>query len=272
MVKSNSMKHSIYDFIDYREYLQFCDQNYSKGFRTSIANATNTTPAFISRFFSNLIELSLEHGQAINQYLQHSDEESHYFLLLISKARAGTNVLKKYFSQQIEAILADRNDFSKRTKIKDVLSQQDEAIYYSQWYFAAIHILTAIPKYQTIEAISQRLHLSDQLVHKTLKYLSDIGLVTNKDSNYVISNRRLHTSKKSNWIVQKHTFLRNRALSTISNNDDNDLHFSMELAISKQDCIKLREKILKLLEEFEPILAISKEEELFGFDLDLFRY
>lgn len=265
-------KKNIYEFSDYRSYLAYRESESKKGFRLALSRATKTTPAYITRFFSNLVELGLEHGEAINQMLQHSEEESHFFLLLISKERAGTTELKKYYQKQIDQIIESRKNFTNRTKLNEGIQPADQAIYFSKWYYAAIHILTSIPEFQTKEMIAKRLDLPMKIVNSALELLTRVGLIAPNGNLFQITNKRIHIAKNSHWVDQKHTIIRNRAVFSLTNAQENDLHYSMELSISKKDFELMRSKILDLLESFEKTITDSKEEELYALGIDLFRY
>ena len=76
------------------------------------------------------------------------------FLLLVQHARAGTHSLRAHFKRAISTAQEERLNLQKRVGVKQTLSKEDQATYYSLWYYAAVHVMTGIPSLQTKAAIT----------------------------------------------------------------------------------------------------------------------
>lgn len=71
-------------------------------------------------------------------------------------------------------------------------------------------------------------------------------------------------------LPRHHSNWRMKAIASIDQEKDHDLHYTAVLGISKADALVLREKLLKLLEDFEPVISKSPEETSVVLLLDLF--
>jgi len=267
-------KANIFDYHHYRDYLKvrLATTGASRGLRTKLADKTHTQPAFISRVLSGELDFSLEHAPLINELLHHTHEESHFFTLLLLKARAGSPQLEKYFIEQIDEILEKREVFLERVKESENVSLSNQTLYYSQWYYLAIHVLVGIQHFQTRESIAKRLGLALSTVSKALDDLCSMGLVTVKGGRFVMGKKRIYLAKNSPWIGHLHTHFRNRAIDRIAEPEVDDLHFSAAMSISKSVYDEYRRRLIDLMSEFDAKIADSKEDEMYAINIDLFRY
>lgn len=267
-------KFNVFDFKHYRDYLKvrLATTGESRGLRSKLAELTHTQPAFISRVLAGELDFTLEHSPVINELLQHTKEEAHFFNLLLMQDRAGNHLLKKYFKEQIDEIIEKRSVFLDRVKASDAVSISDQAIYYSQWYYLAVHVLVGIDQYQTREAIAKRLGLALSTVSKAVEDLTKMGLVEVKGNRIHMGKKRIYLAKNSPWISHLHTHFRNRAIGRIAESEADDLHFSAAMSVSKKVYDEYRKRLLDLMSEFDSKIADSKEEELYAITIDLFRY
>src|SRR5688572_30212172 len=104
------MPASVYEFEDYKEYLlaRFPTQGAGRGSRARLAERLRCQPAFVSQVLGTATHLSLEHAAVVDEFLEHSDAESHYFLLLVHRGRAGSQNLRKYYDSQLELLRRER--------------------------------------------------------------------------------------------------------------------------------------------------------------------
>jgi uncharacterized protein (TIGR02147 family) len=267
------MERSVFEFRDYKQYLAsaLSPGGASYGQRSKLARALRCQPAFVSRVLNGEAHFSLEHGVPINQFLGHAEEESDFFLLLLLLGRAGTAELARYFRDQIERIVARRALISERIGVRELLAAEDQMTYYSAWYYAAIHILLFVPGYDSVAKISERLRLSPNTAQPALEFLVRIGLATREGKQYGPGKARIHLSGDSPLVAKHHTNWRMRAIDSLDEKDEADLHYSGPICISRKDALRIRQRFLDLLQELEPVIQGSPEEELYCLALDVFR-
>ncbi len=263
----------VFNFLNYKTYLKkiLGTKGAARGMRSKLANFLNCQTGFISQVLNGNTHFSLEHCIKIGDFLNHDSEEKHFFMLLVQKQKAGSHELEKYYQHQIDSILKKRNEIKNRIKINSELKEQDYIQYYGQWYYAAIHVLVSIPEYQTKKAISNRLNLSIETTSNTLKFLEDKGLVKENSGKYSIGQARIHLDRKSPMIFKHHTNWRIEAIKSLENFNTKDLHYSSIITISIKDAEKIRNIILEAIENIEPVILPSPEEEIYSICMDFFK-
>jgi uncharacterized protein (TIGR02147 family) len=262
----------LFDFTDYQLYLKssFSGTGEGRGKRAHLAEALNCQTSFLTQVFTQKAHLSLEHALKACEYLNFDEKESDYFMLLVQKGKAGNKKLEDYFQRKIKKIKQTRDQIDHRIKIKTDLSLEDQMTYYSVWYYAAIHIAASIPNINTAEKISKYLNLSPLITKNALSFLEAKGFVEFVNGAYIVGARRIHLKKGMPMLPRHHSNWRMKAIASIDQEKEHDLHYTAVLGISKTDAQLLREKLLKLLEEFEPVISKSPEETSVVLLLDLF--
>lgn len=268
---------SIFDYKDYKEYLKDLLKQKPKrghGFKSAIADAIRCQSAYISRVLNGNAHFSLEQAHDLNSYLGHSEEESDFFIFLVSYARSGTQALQKFFLKKISETLNKRLILKERFKIKMNLSLEDQAMYYSAWYYVAAHLLLSIPEFQTKQAIAEYLNLPLSKITEILNCLLHSGLAIKKGERYGIGETRIHLGSDSPFINKHHINWRMKTIQSLDQNhptENEDLHYSSIVSVSKDDIDKIKSKFIKTIDEFNGTVKDSKEERLQCFTLDFFK-
>jgi uncharacterized protein (TIGR02147 family) len=263
----------VHDFDNYRQYLKkvFSATGPSRGKRVQLAEFLNCQPSFLTQVLTEKSHLSLEHGISLCEYLSFNESESQHFMLLLQRDKAGTDKLREYFESKLYKIRAKRSLIENRIKVKTDLSAEDQMKYYSSWYFSAIHILCSLPRINTVEDLSQYLKLEVAIIKEALTFLEKKGFIKVIEGKLSIGSRRIHLKNGSAMLPRHHANWRMKAIAALDNEKKDQLHYTAVLGISKNDMILFREKMLKLLEEFEPVIQSSQEEVQVVLLLDLFQ-
>ncbi len=266
---------SLFDFKDYKQYLKYRIMQQparGRGFRSKLAEAAKCQVSYVSRVLTENADFSLEQSDAINDLLGHTSEEKDFFLILVQFNRAGTISLKNHFQKHMDEILKKRLVLKERLQIKDTLSREDQATYYSAWYYAAAHILISIPAYQTQKALSHALDLPADKTAEVLAFLESIGLAQRKsDGGFIIGNGRIHLERDSPLISKHHANWRIQAIRAIDRSSPEDLHYSVLVGISDEDAKKIQAMAVEFIKEVMSIVHDSKQQGAHCFTMDLFR-
>ena len=269
------MKKNIFEYDSYKKYLtDFIKSRPSKGhgFRTEIANAMNCRAAFVSQVLNSEAHFSLEQAEAVNSLLGHTMEESDYFLLIVQFERAGSHGLKIRLKKQIDRSIEKRQVLKERVDIKQTLTIQDQATYYSHWYYATIHMLVTIEKFQTKESIADYTRLPLEKVSTVLEFFIHTGLVKFENGKYKPGLSRLFLGADSPLIAKHHTNWRLQALQSLDRDLNSDLHFSGIVSLASQDISKTKEELIRGLESARTIVRESpREEEIYCIGIDFFK-
>ncbi|MGZ3772066.1 MAG: TIGR02147 family protein [Pseudobdellovibrionaceae bacterium] len=266
-------KLSLYEFQDYKKYLhQWMERapNQGRGFRKQLADAIGCQTPFITHVLNGNYHLSLEQAEACARWLGLNDDETEFFILLVIKGRAGTKGLENTISKQLSQRRASETILKKRLNIKEQMSSQTQMIYYSNWYYAAIHIACLIPQLQTIEALEKYFNLSVPQIVSALEFLTEHGFIEERKLRYRVLKPVLHLEKDSPLLIQHHTQWRLKAVEAIQRKQNTDLFYSGVMSLSKEDHEWLRERLTQLLEETIHRLKNSKDETLACLNIDWF--
>lgn len=267
------MNKSIFDFKDYKKYLEFIESlkpHRGRGFRADLARAANCQTAYISQVLNGRAHFSLEQAHSLNKILFHNKEEAQYFLTLVEFARAGTSELKNYFQEQLEEQLQKYLNLKKRFNIKEALSPEDQSLYFSEWTYAAVHMAITIPQLQSLKAVSSFLQISEAKVSKVLQFLTSRGLVEQEKEYFRLRTTRMHIGSEEAMIQKHHTNWRLQALKSLESVSAKELHYSSVVSLSEEDVLKIKSNLVKEIDEYNSIVKDSKEETLYCLAIDFF--
>lgn len=242
-----------------------------------MAEALQCQGAFISQVFNSELHFSLEQAERLARFLGLSEEEAHYFYLLIQQERAGTQALQKYFEGQIQKALQQRLILKDRLGVKKTLQLEDQAIYYSSWHYSAIHVALTILALQTKESLARRLGLPLSRVSQVLEFLVSRGLAIQEGSRFRVGESRIHLGNDSPLVNRHHSNWRMKAMEametvvTTESSEEKDLHYSSVVTISREDALKIQSKLIQWLSETKAVIRDSKEEDIYSLCFDFFR-
>lgn len=265
-------KKNLFDFLSYKDYLK---QNLGgfrarNGMRKKAAEYMKCQTTYLSKVLNENAQLSLEQAQSMNEFMGHDLEESDFFLLLVQKERAGTKKLSDYFESKIHSHLQNRTSIRNRLKSQEGLNSDDQVTYYSKWYYSCIHVMVSIPGLDTKSALVEYLNLPASTISEALDFLETRGLLINRGQRYEIGPRHLHLPQESPHITKHHGNWRVQALSSLDSPKTNDLHYSVVVTLSNEDALKIRRRIIDMIQENMNIIKESKEECTLAMCLDYF--
>ena len=262
----------LYKFDDYKSFLSqmLTYSGPNRGRRAQLARFLGCQPAYISQVLNGAAHLSLEQAHKVAKFLELDRHETAFLLLLLQHERAGTVELKRFFREEIETVRKARTEVRERLRLSAELTGEERMVYYSSWHYAAIHVTTSIPRYQTPDAIAKRLHVPRQLVLRCLQFLTKAQLVVERDGRYEIGPRRIHLGRDSPLITRHHSNWRLQSLIAMDQPQAKALHYSSVVSLAKADVEKIKDLLLDALSQSEEILSASKEEEVYCLCLDLF--
>ena len=268
-----AVKSTIYDYWDYKEYLShlLSPTGAGRGLRTKLAQEIGVQSAFVSQVLKQKVHFSLEHAMKVSRFLRHSEAEARYFMLILEFARAGSEELRRFFQAQIEEVHTKRLQIEKRLDVKQSLSLENQLVYYSSWYYAAIHVLLSIPSLQTKEALGSYLRIDPSRISECLDFLCGCGLAEEKEGQFKIGNTRIHLPARSPLISKHHINWRVRTLEALEDlSPELTLFFSGAITLSKADVAKVHQVLLDAVERTEGIYRPSKEEVGYAINIDFY--
>ncbi len=207
----------------------------------------------------------------MNIFFQHTEDEAHFFHLLVQKGRAGSPELLHYYEEQIRKVRESAEDIKNIVRDSPELRRDEEALYFSSWLYSAVDVLSLLPSYGNAQKISERLNISVFEVQRILEFLQDSGLLKREEGRFVSGQQNLHLKNTSPYLPGHHRNWRIKCLENLNELKKEDLHYSVLVGISKEDFSDFRRRLLELIREFDQLVSKSKEEEPYVFCLDWFR-
>lgn len=268
------MKPSIFEFTDYKIYLESWIENQPKsgrGLKSKMASSLNCNTAYVSQVLNGNAQFSPEQAEALSRFLGHLDDEKLYFNLLVQKARAGTKALRDLIDKQMNQAREQFINLKNRFPTKRTLSLQNQSIYYSAWYYSAIHIVLGIQKLQSPPSLAEYFSLSVGRVNQVLRFLVTAGLAEEKNGRYFTGPVSIHLGKDSPFISKHHMHWRMKAMEAIDNSPTPDeLHYSSTITISKNELTKLQSILINAISEIRQVVKESAEEDAYCYLIDFF--
>jgi len=250
----------IFDYRDYRKYLIETLRSRPKqghGEKSKMASAIQCHNAYFSQILQGKADLSPEQAFLLARYLRLSPDENEYWLLLVQYARAGTADLKKYLLAKIEAIESARRTIKNRIQYdKKAISKEDQAKYFSQWYYSVIHLMiTTLKGFSTLEALEKALPLKPALIQDAVQFLERIELIQKSGSEYLPGQVNIHLENDAAMIAVHHTNWRMQAVRSLERQDPSDLHYSSVMTVYRHDFEKIRKIVLQCIDEVREVVA-----------------
>jgi uncharacterized protein (TIGR02147 family) len=264
---------NVFEFNDYRKYLQEnIEQNQLvRGYRARLAEAAGCQKSFFSQVLNSSAELSSDHAANLSQFWQFNFEETSYFVDLVLLVRTGSPAFREVIRERLRAAREKHINLEARFAWPKIERSEQEALYFSSWYWSAIHVITAIPQWRTTSSIARRLNLSVKLVEDILQQLNHMGMVKEHKKEWQITEKLLHLPQSSFMTEMNHLNWRQRAMNNIQLQDASAIHYSLVFALSAEDFSRLREILVNQIQSFHKIIGPSVSEEIACFTCDLFR-
>ncbi len=262
---------TVFEFDSYLDFLRdYADSRGGRGAQAEFAEVAGCHSGYLTRVFSGRAQLSLEQAEKIADFLGLSPEQTIYFLQLVNLARAGTPALRKILRQELERRKREALQISKNIKLGQELSAADQTIYYSAWYYAAIHMLVTIPEFRTKDMIKKKLRITEARVTEVLQFLLRTGLVEQVGAQFQTGRAAMHLDEISPMKTRLHSNWRLRAIEALDRRDSKDLHYSGVATLSRADVEKVRLVLIEGLQKSVQLIQKSREEEIYCLNIDFF--
>lgn len=263
----------IWEFADYRRYLieKVGGESTRSGLRKQLAEAIPVHTTYISQILSGRAELSLEQAESINEFFAHTEDEGEYFLTLVMKERAGSKKLKARFESKLKAMRDLRLNIQKRVGQSDEISQKDREKFYSNHYYGAIHVLTGIKEFKSVEKLAQALNLPRPRVQAMVDFCLRLGVLEIKNGDLSPGKQHIHLGNQSELILKHHSNWRQHCLQSLQFLDPEDLHYSACVSIDEATAFKIKEALLSGLKDKVKLISAAPEETAYVLSFDFYR-
>ena len=264
-------KIDIFDFEDYKAFIDEALDRSPVGGRGAykrLADALRIHPSRLSQILRGEEDLTVEHALEVAKFIQLDSVGTDFLITLVEKSRAGTQELKGYWQRKIETLKETQTLVASHITDSQILSDVAAATYYSSWHYQAARLLCDINKFQTREAIAEKLKLTLEQTDSILKFLVEEELCTKEGKRYKRTSFHTHLEKSSPFVIGHHKNWRLFHLNNADNHWKKDLHFTCPLTSNEEDAKKIHGLLLKVIAEIDEIITDSPSEDLYSLNID----
>lgn len=266
---------SIYQFDSYKQFfikwVQSQPKNGHGEFRR-LALALNVSTTLISQVFNSDKDLSLEMACEFCDYLLLNDEESEFLLLLVEYSKAGSAKLKSRLHKQIKDRQEKAKKLENRLKKDQVLDESVKQIYYENWIYPAIRILTDIPHMNSAEQISDRLQVPKNQIIKALDYLIKHNLVLQKGKTLSMGPAHIYLGNNDTQLNRHLTNWRILGFNKMNQKNEENFFYSGQYALSEKVAAQIRAELPDFIEKILKQVKPTASETTRCLSLDFFEF
>jgi uncharacterized protein (TIGR02147 family) len=259
---------SLFQMTDFRSYVHSWVHARGRGEFRKIALTLNIHTTLVSQIFSGKKCLTEEQAIRLCHYMSLNSLETDYFVKLVQIERAGNEPLKSLFKRHLKQLQLQSSQIKERVPATKLLSEADRAIFYSNWQYSLIRLLTSIPELRTIEKISARLDLPISTVQEVLDFLTSRRLCREQDGQYHRTDKNTHVESDSHLSIRHHHNWRVKSMSLQEQMKKEDLAFTAPISVSKADTENVRKILLNAISEIAKIVEKSDAEDVVYLGID----
>lgn len=264
---------NIFEFDDYKAWVNsHIEQlpNNGRGEYRRLSENLNTNSAIISQIFRGDRELTPEQAILLTEYFALSTVEQKYFILLVNYSRAGSHQYKKMLKDEISVQRELSIQLKNRVEHTTELSENAKMILYSNWYYLATWSLIAIPEFNSVDIISERLKISKKKIRTAIDFLLENSLVIREKDRYKIGPNLIHLDAESPLIARHHQNWRLQAFRKHEESHSNNTFYTAPVTLSESDAKKIQEKIVQFISSSVKVIKNSPSEKMYCLGIDWF--
>jgi uncharacterized protein (TIGR02147 family) len=267
---------TFFEFTNYKELIQTRIRsmpNKGRGEFRKIASHLRMHTTRVSHVFNGAEQLTPEQASTLASYFGFSNLETEYFIALVNLERAGNEDLRRVLRRQCEQILERSKQLVQRLPSDRVFTEQEKAVFYSNWYYSGIRLLTSVEGYNDLDRIAQRFDLPRNLVKRILEFLVATGLCVEKNGRYEMGPKKTHLEADSPMVTRMHANWRMLAMSRHPKLSAAELAFSAPMSLRAEDAPRIRELLMQTIEQVIKIPASTeKPDKLSCLTIDWFDF
>lgn len=238
--------------------------------RAQLAEAAQCSSSWITRVLNSEVQMTPDQAFGVATYFHLNSSETDYFLLLVDWERSASHEMKKRIDLKMEALKKESRELRSSIQTEDLISETHAVKYYSSWCYVAAHVACMI-RPQTSEEISEHLSLSKSTIMRTLKELSEMGLVMSSKNLWSATHRSVHLPANHPSAKTAHMIMRNRTNQYLQEHNSEGLHYSAIHCLSEEDFELIQKTLKNNILSARQKIEKSSSEILTVFCLDWYR-
>jgi len=262
----------LFNYTDYKKYLNDqIDQNeHVRGYKSLLADAAGCQRSFMSQVLNGPVHITPDHAVGLAGFFKFGPDATEFYIELVHYGRAATPALRGHLAKRLKAIQTKMKEESVRINNPELEEIEHQAIYYSHWYWTAVHMLAGMKNYNTEKQIADRLHLPPEMIKQALNQLANMGLVAKDKGAWKSTGKNIHAPAESLYSWLHHDSWRAKAGENFRKRPPGAVHFTGVYTLSKADMEKVGDLTLDLMDNIQKIVGPSPEEDAACLCLDWF--
>jgi uncharacterized protein (TIGR02147 family) len=264
----------VFESKNYRELLRFQISRLPKqghGQAKSLARHLGISSTLVSQVLREQRHFTPDQAHLAAEFLGFSELESEYFLTLVQLERAANPGFRRRLENNLQSIRNQSRKLENRLSHQQALSAEQKAVFYSDWAYSAIRMLTSIPGKDSADSISRHLGLPLRLVNDTLHFLEAAGLVVREREKFRIGPLSTHLSADSPFVKNHHNNWRQKASDYMNYQYPLKLHYTSPMTLSEKDAETVRAILVQTIDQIGKVVDPSPAEQLMCLNVDWFR-
>ena len=263
----------VFSYNTYKDFLHgYLEDNKQKGLVSQMAAACGCDRTYLSQVLNSKAELTPDHLIQFCESIALKEIESRYLLLVLLYDRSSSLAAKRSLRLQIDKIKNEAQVLSHKITSQEKpeeIKEEQRTLYYSNWLYGAIHILTSIPALQSAQAIATHLQIPIATAQRVLKDLTEMKLVSKDKDKFIHRGNDVYLPHHFPQSYSHHLNWRMRA--TERSMVKEDVHYTNVFSISKKDVEKLRHQIVEMIDEQRKKVRASGTDVAYAFCCDFLR-
>jgi uncharacterized protein (TIGR02147 family) len=272
MVNRTDMKDSFFQYLDYKRLIVDLIESKphaGRGERKHLATSLGCQMAFITHVLNGEKDFSTEQILKVARHFNFNERETEYLVDLHAENRAGTSDLRGFYRRRLDSMRSQYESLKHRLDENQTLSLADQAQYYSNWLYAAVHMATTIKGLQEVGALADHFKLPEAELIPILEFLSNRKLINFKTGQVLPGIRHVYIDADSPLVQQHHAIWRAKTIHDLRSSRSEDMHYSLCFTISEKDWPVIREALVRTVKQCLKIIRPSSEEKLGHLSIDL---
>lgn len=268
---------NIWEYGDYKSFIRDWIKERPKSGRGELkkmATHLGVHTTLLSHVVNGEKDFSHEQLFELSSYMGLDKSHREYLYTLFCKERSASHSLRSYYSDKLKELQKKALSVSGHIKVEKAVSDKHKQRFYSSWFYSAIRLLTAIPKYQTVEQLMKKTSLDRSVVKSCLDFLVEAGLCDVKKGIYSYGPLSTHVNESDplvlshhrNWRLQMLMRLESRHLSA------DELHFTMPVVLTEKESVQVKKQLLNTIREITTLTDPADCEELYILNMDWVKF
>ena len=253
-----------------KAYLNSLTGKEKRGAHQALADSLRIFPSYLSLILKNERQLNLDQGVLLADALKLKKAERRYLYRMIELERAQGQKLKAEIEAEMNEIAATEHQISARVERDQTgLTLEEATQFFSSWKFSAVHLLAAISSNLSPSYIAKKMKLSSQESRDIYNFLMTTELWKKSEKKVEIGPSFIHLDHQSKLLNHHHMNWRLKAIEEHpSMEKDKELAYSLCVALSKEDALKIRSELLKSIANLRKIADPSPSEVVYNLNFD----